>query len=199
MNAQSTRCAVDGPGKAYVTWVPPSSDGGSPITGYRVTAWDYNTKSFLATQTASGSATSWVYTGLTGGDTYSFAVAAVNPVGTGQPVYTNNTMSPPTVPSQMNAQSTRCSPHGSGQAYVYWVPPSSDGGSPITAYRITAWDFNTSSFLPTQIASASATSWVYTGLKDGDGYNFAVAAVNAVGVGQIVYTNSMSPPSTTGP
>ena len=99
----------------------------------------------------------------------------------------------------MAYQTTRARADGSGQGFVYWQPPSSDGGSPVTGYRVTAYDFTTKRFLPTELASASATDLVYTGLGDGDTYNFAVAATNAAGTGTPTYTNTITPPNTTGP
>jgi len=77
------------------------------------------------------------------------------------------------------------------------MPPTSDGGARITSYQITAYDMTTSSFLGTAVAPGSAMSLVYTGLNDGDIYDFAVAARNSVGIGPVVYTNRVSPPNTT--
>jgi chitodextrinase len=66
-----------GNGQVTVTFLPPSSDGGSAITGYIV-----NTNP--ATIPVSGVGTSIVVTGLTNGTTYTFRVKAVNAVGQGE-------------------------------------------------------------------------------------------------------------------
>jgi len=77
----------------YVYWLPPSSDGGSPITAYRVTAYDTQFHTFSATVVVAGNATQVRYNtfqSLQPLSTYMFALAAVNAAGTGVPVYTNN-------------------------------------------------------------------------------------------------------------
>jgi hypothetical protein len=61
---------------------------------------------------------------------------------------------------------------------VSWVAPSSNGGSAITAYRVTV--VQTGSVVS---VGPTARTTTVTGLTNGTGYSFKVAAVNAVGVG----------------
>jgi hypothetical protein len=89
--------------------------------------------------------------------------------------------------------------NGNNQALVYWEPPASDGGSPILQYRIQAFDFLLGKYLNFQYVSAPAMSYIYTGLINGHGYNFKVEAFNAVGPSPYVFTNTVTPPDTTGP
>ncbi|MCU1370627.1 MAG: hypothetical protein JWO77_1821 [Ilumatobacteraceae bacterium] len=72
--------ATAGDHQARVTWTAPTSDGGSPITGYVITPYVGAT---AGPAQAIGPATSLIYTGLTNGTTYTFRVAAYNAVGTG--------------------------------------------------------------------------------------------------------------------
>ncbi|MFI5927686.1 fibronectin type III domain-containing protein [Micromonospora sp. NPDC051543] len=65
---------------ARLSWTTPAN-GSSPITGYTVTP--YLNGVAQAPQTFSGTATIQVVTGLTGGATYTFRVAAINAAGTG--------------------------------------------------------------------------------------------------------------------
>jgi hypothetical protein len=72
--------ATAGDAQATVSWTAPASDGGSPITGYVVTAYiGYGPQSVT---TFVSTATTQVVTGLTNGSTYRFRVRAINAVGT---------------------------------------------------------------------------------------------------------------------
>jgi fibronectin type III domain protein len=72
--------ATAGDGKVKVTWDPPAFDGGSPITGYTVTA-SRNSSNFKAS--FGPSATSGTIRSLINGKTYSVTVVAKNANGTG--------------------------------------------------------------------------------------------------------------------
>jgi hypothetical protein len=72
--------ATAGDGKVKVTWDPPTYDGGSPITGYTVTA-SRNSSNFKASFGAS--ATSGTIRTLINGKTYSVTVVAKNANGAG--------------------------------------------------------------------------------------------------------------------
>jgi protocatechuate 3,4-dioxygenase beta subunit len=74
--APATPTATAGDGRAEVSWTAPA-DGGSPITGYTVTAAPGG-------QTCTtGGATSCTVTGLANGTPHTFTVRATNAVGTG--------------------------------------------------------------------------------------------------------------------
>jgi titin len=59
-----------------------------------------------------------------------------------------------------------------------WTAPS-DGGSPITGYRVTPY-VNGTAQTPI-LTNSSAANYTVTGLTDGTAYTFTVAAINAVG------------------
>jgi hypothetical protein len=78
--------AAPGNGQAAVSFQTPALDGGSPITGYTVTASDGTT--------ASGASSPIVVPNLTNGVAYTFTVTATNAIGTGQPSAASNTVMP---------------------------------------------------------------------------------------------------------
>ncbi len=81
--------AVAGEASATVSWTAPSSDGGSPITSYTVTASPGG-------ETAKALGTSLVTTigGLPDGTAESFTVTATNSAGTGPPSTASNQVTP---------------------------------------------------------------------------------------------------------
>ena len=67
-------------GAVSVSFTPPTSDGGSPITGYIATCASTDGG---ATKSKSGAASPLLVTGLTNGNHYHCRVRASNAVGTG--------------------------------------------------------------------------------------------------------------------
>ena len=166
--------AVPGDGSATITWTPPADDGGSPVTGYRI-----NSEPGATWELPPGDATSWTFPGLTNGVSYTFKIRAVNAVGSGAYSDWSNTVVPdgsiatvPGVPTGVKAVA------GNGSATITWTAPASDGGSPITGYRINSSPGGTFETPP-----AGATSWTFPGLTNGVAYTFKIRAVNAVGSG----------------
>ena len=82
-------------------------------------------------------------------------------------------VTPATVPG---AASNVSATAGNGQATVSWSAPSSNGGSAITSYTITASPGGQSA----NWSSGDLTATV-TGLTNGAAYTFTVTATNSVG------------------
>ena len=76
---------------------------------------------------------------------------------------------------------------GQEQATVNWTAPASDGGSPITSYRVTPY-IGTTAQTPVTVA-APATSKTITGLTGGTPYTFKVAASTRSEPGRIAASN----------
>jgi hypothetical protein len=87
--------ATAGDSAATVTWTAPGSNGGSPVTGYKVRVVDVGTGQQVgALLDASASATSFTVNGLTNGTSYQLQVAAVNAIGTGPMSALSNAVTP---------------------------------------------------------------------------------------------------------
>jgi hypothetical protein len=180
--APESPAATAGGASATVTWSEPTSDGGSIISTYTVTAVD-------ATTAANGGQTctwtsgplSCTVAGLTNGDSYTFTVTAANAVGTGPASDPSNAVAPATAPS---VPGTPIATAGAASATVTWSEPASDGGSTITAYTVTAADATASANGgQTCTWTSGPLSCTVTGLKNGDSYTFTVTAGNGAGTG----------------
>jgi hypothetical protein len=165
--------ATPGNNQATVQWTAPISDGGKPITGYRITPSLNGTAQ--APRTFNSTVTTQTVTALTNGLTYTFTIEAINAKGLGL-------ASHPTLPITVGAprapQAAVASP-GNGAANVSWTPPN-DNGSPISLYRVTPYR-NGLPQQPQYFAPGSAR--VVTGLTNGSLYTFTVAASNSWGTG----------------
>ena len=116
-------------------------------------------------------------TGLINGTTYSFTVRATNVVGTG-PESNALSAKPITVPGA--PQNLVASQNKTKGVNLVWAAPPTDGGSPITGYRIYRRIFggNTFSLLATV---GTVTSYRDQATKHGVAYSYVVRAVNAAG------------------
>ena len=94
----------------------------------------------------------------------------------------------PTVPSAaQNLQTTS----GDGQVVLTWEPPSSDGGSPITNYRIYRGTSSGGEILLTTIGNA--LTYTDSGLTNGQTFYYQVSAANGVEEGRKSNESSVTP------
>lgn len=117
---------------ASISWLAPNSDGGSAITAYQIVTSPGGTTTSVA-----GSARTATVTGLVGGQSYTFTVAAVNKNGVGNAVPSNAvtpTVAPDQPPGAVGSFTTSANPEKASIS-LRWEPPSSD--QPITSYTVT--------------------------------------------------------------
>jgi hypothetical protein len=164
--------ASAGNAQATVRWNPPSIDGGSPITGYRITPYIALT---AQSPTSAGPVTSFMVTGLTNGTTYTFTVAALNAYGAGPESSQSNAVTPATTPGQPTGVSASA---GDLQATVTWTAPADSGGGAITSYTI-----NCSPPCQPAMVGGSTLTVTITGLPVNMAITFTVTAANMVGAG----------------
>ena len=160
--------AVAGSGSATITWVPPASTGGNPITGYTVTS---NVGGFSTT--VSGSENSAVINGLINGVAYRFRVFATNVVGNGPASAYSVAVTPRGVPGPPTG--VAASP-GNGTASVTWSA-AAPNGSAITSYTVVCSCGSRTS------VGGTMRSALVTGLTNGVSYSFTVIAHNQIGEG----------------
>jgi hypothetical protein len=164
--------AVGGNAQASLSWTAPSTDNGSPLSSYTITA---SPGGATGTVTGSPPATNGTVTGLANATSYTFTVMATNAAGTGPASAPSNQIEVgvPSAPTGVTATG------GSAQASVSWSAPSNDV-SPVTSYTITASPGGATAAVT---GSPPATNGTVTGLANGTSYTFTVTATNSVGTG----------------
>lgn len=160
-----------------VNWTAPASDGGSPITAYRVyRSFDSVTYSLYVTMTGTSHP---VTIGGYGGQTVYIKVSAANAVGEGsQSEAASGTMSDSVPAAPADATFGVTAP---GELTLAWSAPPNDGGDAITGYAI-SYTKPPSAGVFTDSVDSSTLSYVFTD-SPGVQYSATVAAVNGIGTG----------------
>ncbi|WP_322767686.1 fibronectin type III domain-containing protein [Frankia sp. Cr1] len=166
---------VPGNGQVTVTFTAPS-DGGSTITSYMATA--------STGQTASGASSPLTITGLTNGIPVTVTVRATNGTGTGPASNPAGPVTPATVPG---APTSIVATAGNGKATVAFTPPSSNGGSAIIDYLITA--------STGQTITVISSPGTIVGLINGVGVSFTVKSRSAIGYSTTSATSNVITPA----
>ena len=171
----STASAV---GQATVSFTAGASNG-APITSYTVT-------SSPGGQTATGSSSPLVITGLTDGTSYTFTVVATSAAG-------SSPASPQSAPQVASgppaAPSISTLTPSDGATTVSFLTPNS-GGSPITSYEVLAEPGDI-------LVTGTSSPITVTGLTDGTSYTFTVTATSGLGISPP--SAASSPETPTGP
>ena len=154
--------ATAGNGQLGLTWIPPSN-GGVGIDYYVIYQDSVDVKHVNSTSTTISS--------LTNGQSYSFKIAAHNPIGLGAKSVGTSSI-PYTVPDSPTGLTIL---PGDAQATFDWTAPSFNGGAAIDYYVVYQDSVD--------VKHVNSTSTTISGLTNGRPYSFAVAAHNPAGIG----------------
>jgi predicted transcriptional regulator/fibronectin type 3 domain-containing protein len=173
-------------GSIEVSWSFPVNDGGRPIIGYVL---------YRGLQAGSlddwfevGTNTSYMDIDVEVGTTYHYAVAALNIAGEG--VLSGEVMASPELPVYPPGPPRALDGElRDGAVVLSWSPPLEDGGADLTGY-IVLRGINALELL--EIAQlGNVLTYTDGAVKEGTTYHYAVAAVNAVGQGEMSETFSI--------
>src|SRR5438552_2078893 len=161
-----------------LSWSPPSSDGRSPITNYKIYRGTVsNGESLLQTI---GNTLSYTDDSVTNRQTYFYKVSAVNSVGDG-PLSNEASATPISSATVPGAPQDLTATAGDTTVSLAWSPPTSNGGSPITNYLIYRGTTSDGETLVQTLPVVLA--YTDSGLTNGQPYFYKVTAQNAVGQG----------------
>src|SRR5205823_6474934 len=161
--------AAAGDARVTLGWLAPSSDGGSPITNYKIYRGTSSSgKSLLTTV---GNVSAYTDTGVTNGVTYYYVVTAVNGIGESDPSgeASATPATYPDAPQKLDAIA------GNGLVTLQWSGPGFDGGAPVTGYKIYRGTTSGGTTLLVTVAGGN-DSYADGGLTNGQAYYYRVSA-----------------------
>ncbi|WP_183099108.1 fibronectin type III domain-containing protein [Nocardioides pelophilus] len=160
---------------AQVSFSPPASDGGAPITSYTAQCTSTNGGN---PGTGSGSGSPLTVGSLSAGATYQCRVHATNSVGPGPLSAPSPTFVLTTLPgAPVNVNATKAS---ATSAQVTFNPPASNGGEPITSYMAECTSTNGGN---PGTGTGGGSPLIVGLLSSGFTYQCRVRATNSVGSG----------------
>ena len=182
-----------------VSWQPPSSDGGTVVTGYRVARDGIDAAGVGPASTIlPATARSFVFSSLRPDPAYTFSVQAVNAAGTGGAAVVTRAANASALTAPTAVQGVR---NAAGtQISLSWQPPSADGGTPVTGYRVTRdGSDSTGGGTYSTVVPATARNFGFSLLNPSANYQLTVQAVTATSSGPVAAVTSPARVVTTVP
>src|SRR5256886_1920178 len=180
-SAPQNLAATGGNAQVTLTWKAPASDGGSPVTNYKIYRGVAPGSETLLTTV--GNVLTYTDSAATNGVTYYYQVSAVNSPGEGAKSNEASATpsAPPPPPTPPSAPMNLVATAGNAQVGLTWQAPGSNGGSAITNYKIYRGTTSGGETLKTTIGNVLTYS--DTTVTNGLTYYYQVSAVNAAGEG----------------
>jgi sugar lactone lactonase YvrE len=184
--------------KIKLSWFPPTSTFGQSISGYiierEITNEVYDQVADVGSQT-----TTYTVSNLQTDKTYTFVVSAKLSQG-GTP--RSNTASATPTEDAVEPTSSSLTTPGSPtltatvisetQVDLSWSKPS-DGGSPITGYKIEVKENSGSYSILVENTKNDSTKYSHKNLKPNNKYTYKVSAINGIGAGSSSNESSATP------
>ena len=173
-NLTASRVTATG---ASLAWRAPTNTGGARITDYQVELSSDGGVSWSTVSKRVSNSTRLALNGLAPVTTYQVRVSAVNRAGTGAAVTGSFTTlaGPPSAPTNL-----RSSDVTGTTATIAWDLPASNGGSPITNYRVEV-SSNCKNYTVLPRTASNSLAHNVTNLQPGVRFCFRVSTINAVG------------------
>ena len=174
-----------------MNWTAPQDNGGAAITGYVVRAFAGTATTAAVEVPAGADATSWDRVRVDQRHHLHVHGGGDQPRRTGPASAASNSVTPAGPPA---APTIGTVDRGNGSATVNWTAPQDNGGAAITGYVVRAFAGTATTAAVEVPAGADATTATVSGLTNGTGYMFTVAATNPAGTGPAsAASNSVTP------
>ena len=175
-----------GSSQLLLTWTPPSDNGGSEITEYRIWRSATSVGGWIPHASTGGACTTvCTYTDrdLSPATTWFYRVYAENSEGIGPASNVDDgttNAAPPGGPQNVRARST-----GPKSILLAWDRPETDGGERVTGYAIQRIGPDDNDWVTHRSnTGTTATTFTDSGLEPVTRYQYRVAAINRVGTGE---------------
>jgi hypothetical protein len=183
-DAPTQTAAFAADGAAYVAWNPAFVDHGLPVTSYTVTAAPGGAGVTVSADQFRRLGYA-IVPGLTDGTAYTFTVAASNLLGKSASSLPTAAVTPTTsLGGVPNAPTSFAGFVDGTNVSLHWNPPSTTGGTPITAYTITAPGRAPITLTGHTVNWASSSRNIFTtmsGFTAGQPYTIQITADNVSG------------------
>jgi outer membrane protein OmpA-like peptidoglycan-associated protein len=172
-------------GSIAVTFTPPTSDGGAPITSYQISTDGGTTWKTVTTTAGAGGTLTATVSGLPNGVAVSVEVRAINSrsAGAGTTPKTATPVAPISTPSRPGAPTHLVTTALNDKIGVTFTPPAAKAGVVITSYQISTNGGRTWHTVATKPGAHGTRTATVKGLKNGVKYDVLVRAVDSHGAG----------------